>query len=697
MNRRFFVKMLSLLTAKLKLIPPKFSPKNKDKLSGFIISDAHIGWRNKTQPSVDLQGKLIDKIVNTFPDLDFGVDTGDIHHGYLTEEERYVARSQWVNQIANKFLKTPFFYLPGNHELGKGHFDPEIVAGIVGGHTQRPYYSFDIKGVHFIALPQLVDTIYISKESINWLELDLAINANKTTIIFSHNSLKGTTFDNGETGYRVVSNSESIFKLINRYPNVKAWFHGHNHHYQIFDHGQVVHVSNGRIGGFNPPNSWGPFGQGHLGGIYFEISKTELTIKCYSASEGAFLDELGFPHLSLKKAITTTFNKYEEAHHYYGHGSVIDGMSMNLRSHFVGKPLDQIHYKKVSNHINENNQFNLETSYSFSGRPFNKVIGFSIFPKSVTFSKTNKGIKLFSGENSQIKISSPVSKRNEKLGYVRGSYYRFSQLVNHKVSIKLNVNSDPSIAIGLVMEIFTGNYKKLKTISKPPKMINKSFKVVESFITKEILKTDCDEPLYFRIIANFIVKPNTTLNIESFLITGTDSTTKPESIAIISNKKLRRVQLSQTSSETIKAQILAHSAILMPQLSDNNLLSLLIHKSNLKWQIRNATSYEKDNKLYIKKTNNELFHTDDIIIAPFIDTPHYIYKISGCIGLSIVYKNNMTSISVSNTSTNTLIYIYSKYSITSVIGGQIIETNGLHFKIKQDKSIMTIHYENYTK
>jgi hypothetical protein len=56
-------------------------------LKAFIVSDAHLGWKNERQPSPDTQAAMVRRIHAYFPDLDLIIVTGDAHHNYATEED----------------------------------------------------------------------------------------------------------------------------------------------------------------------------------------------------------------------------------------------------------------------------------------------------------------------------------------------------------------------------------------------------------------------------------------------------------------------------------------------------------------------------------------------------------------------------------------------------------------------------------
>ena len=96
----------------------------------------------------------------------------------------------------------PLFYTTGNHQItvwGKD-YDTEFHMNRMGSCPCRPYYSYDIKGVHFVSLPELMTAAYVTDEELAWLELDLNVHRDTTTIILSHNAIKGTTLAHDDPG-----------------------------------------------------------------------------------------------------------------------------------------------------------------------------------------------------------------------------------------------------------------------------------------------------------------------------------------------------------------------------------------------------------------------------------------------------------------------------------------------------------------
>ena len=221
----------------------------------------------------------------------------------------------------------PFYYVPGNHEIDQSapDGDAERRCSRMGSMSYRPYYSFDIKGIHFVSVPELEHPVYVNKETMDWLRLDLELNRDKSIILLSHNNIKGTTADdNFMLGYRGVANSEDILNLIKTYPNILAWMHGHNHDYVIAKSHNRLFVSNGRIGGFNPRHN---FKEGEpLGGIYFEITPSALTGSVLQRGRSKICRGTWGARAGRKSlTIPTTLNPQEPMSYAFGHGGFLDG------------------------------------------------------------------------------------------------------------------------------------------------------------------------------------------------------------------------------------------------------------------------------------------------------------------------------------------------------------------------------------
>ncbi len=172
MQRRNFIKRTAVLSAAAFISPRICASANsyntkKEIFKGFIVSDSHFGWSHKMQPTIEEQAAAAKNILNKFPDLDIFLDTGDAHHNdHHNNANPHKARKDWVDIIQGGCGQLPFYYVIGNHELRSNEDDdPEMRSNIMGSNTCRPYYSFDMQGIHFISFPQLIRATYITEEA----------------------------------------------------------------------------------------------------------------------------------------------------------------------------------------------------------------------------------------------------------------------------------------------------------------------------------------------------------------------------------------------------------------------------------------------------------------------------------------------------------------------------------------------------
>ena len=310
-------------------------PRSSDRLQGFVVSDAHFGWANPQQPSPAQIQAAMQSIMRRFPALDVLLDTGDATHSYGTDLDR----ANWMEIVQGGCGRLPFHFVTGNHDQAGPWYvvDPEHHVQTLGSLSCRPFYSFDLKNIHFVALPQLMVVSLVTHEAMEWLRLDLELNKDKTTLVFSHNALRDTTWKadgRGDNTYRLVANSDEIRALFRRYPNVKGWLHGHNHDFVVAEKESMLFVSNGRIGGFDPHKN-SPIA-GSLGGFWFEVSPDSLTVRAYDGSKSRFLDEVpGFESLHHTLQCKTSLNVAAPAAISFGSGNALDGQRWPVYNHYA--------------------------------------------------------------------------------------------------------------------------------------------------------------------------------------------------------------------------------------------------------------------------------------------------------------------------------------------------------------------------
>lgn len=147
------------------------------------ISDSHIGFDKAANP--DVKGTFAAAIasVNAMKP-DFVVHTGDITH--LSRPAEFDA----ARQILSGCTAGQIFYVPGEHDVlddGK-----KLYFEYFGRRSTGGWYSFDHKGVHFVALINVMELQpggggFLGRDQIEWLRKDLASVRNSTpVVVFAH-------------------------------------------------------------------------------------------------------------------------------------------------------------------------------------------------------------------------------------------------------------------------------------------------------------------------------------------------------------------------------------------------------------------------------------------------------------------------------------------------------------------------------
>lgn len=610
MKRRGVLKLIPGLAA-TGLVGPGCQAPGKDKLSFFIVSDAHMGWSNPTQPSIDEQTAAISVIKKRFSDVDLWIDTGDAHHGNLQGAERQAARLAWLDTIANALDSAPLLYVPGNHELGRSQGDPEMAACQLGSLSHRPYYSFSLKGIHFVSLPQLLDTIYITRETLDWLALDLALHQHQSVIVLSHNAITGTTYDDGATAYRRTINSDEVLDVLATHPQVLAWMHGHNHGYEIVRRDGRLYVSNGRIGGFTPTPDWGSLGQGHLGGVYGQIDQSGLSLRCFSATEDRFMDEIGLGHLSASLRSTTSFDVAGPAAVGVGHGRQWGGTSTVIAHHFIS---DQPRGKAVVdnlNHgvVNENPSLNYPKVLADAKKIEKKVIGLGVKGPKKAWSATEQALQFGNGE---FEVYFPHTLRGHGLT-VRGPYYTL--LPGQRYQFDCHWTGSVPADLSGQIHLFDANGEQALLAMQRTSAGRFEFEVPsERGVTFGVVRLD-------------LVVTEGPLGLEGIKLHPSKSTSGPELARLRSNQVL-----VAESSDRSPRQFETTLTELKLEGATHQLHRWHLQQDDLKWQIRNAVATSGDDASVTLQATELCAGQTDIICVP----------ISGHSGVYVKRLRNVT-------------------------------------------------------
>jgi len=147
------------------------------------ISDSHIGFSGGANPNVaGTFGEAINQ-VNSLGNLDFVIHTGDLTH--LASPPQFDQVKQMLTG-----LNTPHvFTVPGEHDTGDDA--GQKYRQFFGAGTQGDgWYSFDIAGVHVIALVNVVHLPKLGQlgaDQLEWIQKDVAgLSSDTPIIVFSH-------------------------------------------------------------------------------------------------------------------------------------------------------------------------------------------------------------------------------------------------------------------------------------------------------------------------------------------------------------------------------------------------------------------------------------------------------------------------------------------------------------------------------
>ncbi|KAA0022806.1 metallophosphoesterase [Antrihabitans cavernicola] len=148
------------------------------------VSDSHIGFQGAANTNVvDTFGEAISQVNSLGYTPDFVIHTGDLTH--LATPEQFDQAKQMM-----KSLNTPHvFTVPGEHDStddGGQRYRDAFGKGSRGDG----WYSFDVAGVHVIAL---VNTLHMTllghlgQDQLDWMRKDVAgLSSDTPIIVFSH-------------------------------------------------------------------------------------------------------------------------------------------------------------------------------------------------------------------------------------------------------------------------------------------------------------------------------------------------------------------------------------------------------------------------------------------------------------------------------------------------------------------------------
>jgi 3',5'-cyclic AMP phosphodiesterase CpdA len=148
------------------------------------LSDTHWGYKGPANPDAESTLPRAIEIVNSLPEPDFVVFTGDLTHTTDDANERRARLLQFQGHVSKLRVKQLWF-LPGEH-------DAALDAGAAFQERFGPtHYSFDHKGIHFVALDNVSDPQgAVGDAQRDWLHRDLsALGPETPVVVLTHRPL----------------------------------------------------------------------------------------------------------------------------------------------------------------------------------------------------------------------------------------------------------------------------------------------------------------------------------------------------------------------------------------------------------------------------------------------------------------------------------------------------------------------------
>ncbi len=236
-----------------------------------VMPDGAMGMQAQTGLALALE-----QVQNLPHKPDLILQGGDAIMDALNQDETAVA-AQWhaFGQTLEQHLHTPIRHTIGNHDCWTGpgnqnHPKAGKIWAMQAYQLERPYYSFDAGGWHFIVLdstslePENKNphgyTAKLDETQFQWLEADLqATPSTRPVLILSHIPiLAACTFLDGDNeairdwivpGAWMHLDARRVIKLFAQHNNVKLCLSGHIHLQDTVIYNGVTYACNGAVCG----------------------------------------------------------------------------------------------------------------------------------------------------------------------------------------------------------------------------------------------------------------------------------------------------------------------------------------------------------------------------------------------------------------------------------------------------------------
>jgi hypothetical protein len=209
------------------------------------FSDPHVGFQGPPDPLGTKAFENAVELINRGPRRpDFVLFTGDLTHD-AENRDVHADRMKLFKTIASKIDTKTIHTVPGEN-------DSALDGGtLYREHFGESHYSFDHKGVHFVALDNVSrGHPEVGTEQLAWLKADLArFPKTAPIIVFTHRPL----FDLKPEWEWFTADGDAVMNALAPYENVTVLY-GHIHRHDLHQVGKVTHyAARSLIFAFNDP------------------------------------------------------------------------------------------------------------------------------------------------------------------------------------------------------------------------------------------------------------------------------------------------------------------------------------------------------------------------------------------------------------------------------------------------------------
>jgi len=209
------------------------------------FSDPHVGFQGPPDPLGTKAFESAVELINKSGQRpDFVLFTGDLTHD-ADSRDVHAQRMQLFKSIAARINTSTLHTVPGEN-------DAALDGGVLyREHFGESHYSFDHKGVHFIALDNVSrGRPEVGPDQLAWLKADVArFPKTAPIVVFTHRPL----FDLKPEWEWFTADGDDVMNVLAPYENVTVLY-GHIHRHHLQQNGKVKHyAARSLIFAFNDP------------------------------------------------------------------------------------------------------------------------------------------------------------------------------------------------------------------------------------------------------------------------------------------------------------------------------------------------------------------------------------------------------------------------------------------------------------